>query len=72
MTESSEQSSQPRWSLVLYDDSTPVQSFPVTGETFTIGRELFNDLPLEDLCRRPGQVHRIAGACPAYHKIAAP
>ncbi len=49
MAETPEQSSQPQWGLVLYADSTPVRSFPITGETFTIGRELFNDLPLEDL-----------------------
>lgn len=49
MTESPEQSSQPQWSLVLYEDSAPVRSFSITGEIFTIGRELFNDLPLEDV-----------------------
>lgn len=49
MAETPEQSSQPQWRLVLHDDSAPGQSFPITGEIFTIGRELFNDLPLEDL-----------------------
>ena len=49
MTDAPEQSSRSRWSLVLEDGSAPAQIFEITGDSFTIGRELFNDLPLEDL-----------------------
>lgn len=40
---------QPRWQLVLSGGSNGGQVFPVYGDTLTIGRELYNDIALDDL-----------------------
>lgn len=36
------------WQLVLYEGETKQQVIPLEGETITIGRELYNDIPLDD------------------------
>lgn len=37
-----------QWRLILETDSEEEKSFPITGETLTIGREADNDVPLSD------------------------
>lgn len=49
MSDASEQSSPLQWKLVLYDGSTAVQDFLVDKDIFTIGRELYHDIPLDEL-----------------------
>jgi pSer/pThr/pTyr-binding forkhead associated (FHA) protein len=38
-----------RWKLVVLDGPDAGRAFPVAGETMTIGRELYNDIWLDDL-----------------------
>jgi|GEM_PF-2549066 len=51
MADAPEQSDRPIWKLRLTSEGDPAEGrvFPITGETFTIGRELFHDIPLDDL-----------------------
>lgn len=38
------------WQLILYDDTdTPIRTFIMTNDTLTIGRELYHDIPLDDI-----------------------
>ena len=49
MTDASQPAGHSQWNLVLGDGPNAGQIFPVTGDTLTIGRELYNDIPLDDL-----------------------
>ena len=49
MSDASEQSRPLQWKLVLYEGSTAVQDFLIDKDIFTIGRELYHDIPLDEL-----------------------
>ncbi len=49
MAETVQHSSFTQWRLIRESESNGGELFPITSETLTIGRELDNDLPLDDI-----------------------
>lgn len=49
MSDAAQQPDQTHWQLVIYDESGKAEVVPVTATSFTIGRELDNNVALDDL-----------------------
>jgi len=49
MTDASSEPGQNQWKLIVYSDPDTTETIPITGNSLTIGRDLENDIPLDDL-----------------------